>query len=85
MANRRVMVIDDNWGIVKSLIEKWSTESMDVECVARIPDDLSRLSEYDALVVDGSGISNGEFKDGFEFLSVVHVLLLSQQSRWMQW
>lgn len=68
MASRKVLVIDDNWGIVKTCIEKWSAEAVDVECVARIPKDLSRLPEYDALVVDGSGIGNGEFKNGFEFL-----------------
>ena len=68
MANRKVLVIDDCWGIVKTTIEKWSTGDVDVECVARIPDDLSCLSEYDALIVDGDGIGNGKFENGLEFL-----------------
>jgi len=65
---RRILVIDDDRGM-KSFIEKFmtfETGSFKVDQLYRIPDDLDVLRGYDAVVVDGRGIGNKRFKDGFE-------------------
>lgn len=64
---RRILVIDDDRAM-KSFIEKFMTGSFKVDQLYRIPDDLSVLSGYDAVVVDGLGIGNGRFKEGFDLL-----------------
>lgn len=64
---KKVLVIDDD-RIVKAIIEKWSEGRMEVEHLWRIPDDLSALKDYDALVVDGQGIGNKSFRNGMDFL-----------------
>ena len=64
---RRILVIDDD-RVMKSFIEKWMTGDFTVEQLYRIPDDLSVLKGYDAVVVDGLGIGNGRFKEGFDLL-----------------
>lgn len=63
----KICVIDDA-GFMKSYIEKFSPDS-EVTQMFRIPDDTACLSEYDVLVVDGQGIGNGKFRNGFEFLN----------------
>ena len=62
-----ILVIDDDRAM-KPFIEKWMTGDFMVEQLYRIPDDLSVLKGYDAVVVDGLGIGNGRFKEGFDLL-----------------
>lgn len=63
---RKVLVIDDDCGM-KAYLEKW-VDDMDIEQIYRIPADLSTLSGYDALVVDGLGIGNGKYREGVDLL-----------------
>lgn len=63
---KKVLVIDDD-RFVKSFVEKFASD-VEVEQMFRIPDDRSTLPSYDAIVVDGQGIGNEEFKNGLEFL-----------------
>lgn len=62
--NKRVLIIDDDRGM-KSYVEKF-VEEYKVDQLYRIPDDLSVLLAYDAVVVDGLGIRNGRFEDGLD-------------------
>ena len=62
-----ILVIDDDRAM-KPFIEKWMTGDFMVEQLYRIPDDLSVLKGYDAVVVDGLGLGNGRFKEGFDLL-----------------
>lgn len=64
---RSILVIDDDRGM-KSFIEKFMDGSFKVDQLYRIPDDLDVLRGYDAVVVDGRGIGNGRFKEGFDLL-----------------
>ena len=64
---KSILVIDDDRGM-KSFIEKFMTGSFRIDQLYRIPDDLSVLSGYDAVVVDGLGIGNDMFKDGLDLL-----------------
>lgn len=64
---KKVLVIDDHT-TAKGIIEKWSEGRMAVSHLWRIPDDLSILKDYDALVVDGQGIGNKAFHNGMELL-----------------
>ena len=63
---RKVLVIDDDCGM-KTYLEKWA-DDMDIEQIYRIPADLSILTGYDALVVDGLGIGNGKYREGVDLL-----------------
>lgn len=63
---KTVLVIDDDHAM-KSFVEKF-VHDVDVEQVYRIPDDISTLMGYDALVVDGSGIGNGNYRKGIDLL-----------------
>ena len=62
-----ILVIDDDRAM-KSFIEKLMTGSFKVDQLYRIPDDLSVLMGYDAVVVDGLGIGNNRFKEGLDLL-----------------
>ena len=62
---RKILVIDDDRAM-KSFIEKWMTGDFTVEQLYRIPDDLNVLKGYDAVVIDGLGIGNKTFKEGFD-------------------
>lgn len=62
---RRILVIDDDRAM-KPFIEKWMTGDFMVEQLYRIPDDLNVLKGYDAVVIDGLGIGNKTFKEGFD-------------------
>ena len=64
-SEKRILVIDDNRSM-KSFIEQFMTRSFKVDQLYRIPDDLSVLRGYDAVVVDGRGIGNSRFKQGFD-------------------
>ena len=64
---KRILVIDDE-SRMKSFIEKFMTGSFRVDQLYRIPDDLSVLRGYDAVVVDGLGIWNNMFKNGLDLL-----------------
>lgn len=64
---RRILVIDDDRAM-KSFIEKFMTGSFKVDQLYRIPDDLSVLRGYDAVVVDGLGIGNGRYSEGIDLL-----------------
>ena len=64
LRKKRVLVIDDDRGM-KSYVEKF-VEGVVVHQLYRIPDDLSVLLSYDAVVVDGLGIGNGRFDEGFD-------------------
>jgi DNA-binding response OmpR family regulator len=64
---RKILVIDDDRGM-KSYIEKFMTGSFKVDQLYSIPDDLSVLRGYDAVVVDGMGIGNSRFKEGLDLL-----------------
>ena len=64
---RRILVIDDDRSM-KSFIEKFMTGSFKVDQLYRIPDYLNVLKGYDTVVVDGLGIGNGRFKEGFDLL-----------------
>lgn len=63
---RRVLVIDDD-RYMKTYVQKW-VDDMDVEQIYALPMDISKLAQYDALVVDGMGISNLKYKEGLDFL-----------------
>jgi len=63
----RILVIDDDRAM-KSFVEECMTGDFKVDQLYRIPDDLSVLRDYDAIVVDGLGIGNGRFKEGFDLL-----------------
>lgn len=63
---KKVLIIDDSH-MMKPYLEKW-IDDMDIEQIYRIPEDLSILAGYDALVVDGMGISNLKYKEGLDFL-----------------
>lgn len=67
---RRILVIDDDRAMKSFVenVEKWTTGDFTVDQLYRIPDDLSVLRGYDAVVVDGRGIGNGRFKEGFDLL-----------------
>ena len=62
---RGILVIDDDWAM-KSFIETWMTGRFKVDQLYRIPDNLDDLKGYDAVVVDGLGIGNNRFKEGFD-------------------
>ena len=64
LRKKRVLIIDDDRGM-KSYVEKF-VEEYKVDQLYRIPDDLSVLLAYDAVVVDGLGIRNGRFEDGLD-------------------
>jgi hypothetical protein len=64
LGKKRVLIIDDDRGM-KSYVEKF-VEGVVVDQLYRIPDDLSVLLAYDAVVVDGLGIGNGRFDEGFD-------------------
>lgn len=64
IGKKKVLVIDDD-GCMKSYVEKF-VEGVVVHQLYRIPDDLSVLLVYDAVVVDGLGIGNERFKDGLD-------------------
>lgn len=64
---RKILVIDDDRSM-KSFIEKFMTGSFNVDQLYWIPDDLNVLKGYDAVVVDGLGIGNSRFKEGFDLL-----------------
>ena len=66
LRKKRVLIIDDDRGM-KSYVEKF-VEGFVVDQLYRIPDDLSVMMGYDAVVVDGLGIGNGRFKEGFDLL-----------------
>lgn len=63
---RRILVIDDD-RYMKTYVQKW-VDDMDVEQIYALPMDISKLAQYDALVVDGMGISNLKYKEGLDFL-----------------
>jgi hypothetical protein len=62
---RRILVIDDD-RMMKSFIEKFMTGRFKVDQLYRIPDNLDDLRGYDAVVVDGRGIGNSRFEEGFD-------------------
>ena len=64
LRKKRVLVIDDD-PVMKSYVEKF-VDGYKVDQLYRIPDDLSVLLAYDAVVVDGLGIGNGRFDEGFD-------------------
>lgn len=64
LRKKRVLIIDDDRGM-KSYVEKF-VEEYKADQLYRIPDDLSVLLTYDAVVVDGLGIRNGRFEDGLD-------------------
>ena len=66
-SERRILVIDDDRAM-KPFIEKWMTGDFKVDQLYRIPDDLSVLRGYDAVVVDGLGIGNGKYREGVDLL-----------------
>jgi hypothetical protein len=63
---KTLLVIDDSH-MMKSFVEKF-VHDVDVEQVYRIPDDISTLMRYDALVVDGDGIGNEKYRKGIDLL-----------------
>lgn len=63
---KKVLVIDDSY-MMKSFVEKFVND-VDVEQVYMIPDDISTLVRYDALVVDGNGIGNNNYRKGIDLL-----------------
>ena len=64
LRKKKVLVIDDD-SFMKSYVEKF-VEGVVVHQLYRIPDDLSVLLAYDAVVVDGLGIGNDRFEDGLD-------------------
>lgn len=63
---KKVLIIDD-YIPMRSYIEKFIPDAS-IDQVYKIPDDLSILASYDALIVDGLGINNKTFGNGLEFL-----------------
>ena len=61
-----VCVIDDDY-FMKSYFEKF-LEGFSITHEPRIPKDVSKLGDFDVLIVNGSGIGNGVYKNGVEFL-----------------
>lgn len=60
-------VIDDCW-MIQSSVRNAVSDIYDVTALTVIPDDLSVLDAFDALVVDGSGIGNRTYPTGVDFL-----------------
>ena len=63
---KKVLVIDDS-SMMKSYVEKFC-EGCEVSQIFRLPDGFSGLDEFDAVIVDGDGIGNATWENGFEFL-----------------
>lgn len=66
LSKKRVLIIDDD-SVMKSYVEKFVGEYK-ADQLYRIPDDMSILLAYDAVVVDGLGIGNGRFENGLDLL-----------------
>lgn len=62
---KRVLVIDDS-SMMRVFVERF-VPGVTVEHVFRIPEDVSELKLYDALVVDGQGIGNSRWRHGLDF------------------
>lgn len=62
----KILVIDD-FAFIATGIRQCLNED-EVDHLYRIPDDLSKLDEYDVLVVDNQGIGNKQFSSGSNFL-----------------
>lgn len=62
---KRVLVIDDS-SMMRGFVEKF-VSGVTVEQVFRLPEDVSELARYDALVVDGQGIGNSRWRHGLDF------------------
>lgn len=60
-------VIDDCW-MIQSAVRNAVGDVYKVTAFTLIPDDLSVLDAFDALVVDGSGIGNRTYPTGVDFL-----------------
>ena len=60
-------VIDDCW-MIQSAVRNAVSDVYAVTALTVIPDDLSVLDAFDALVVDGSGIGNLTYSTGVDFL-----------------
>lgn len=60
-------VIDDCW-MVQSAVRNAVGDVYTMTAFTLIPDDLSVLDAFDALVVDGSGIGNQTYPTGVDFL-----------------
>lgn len=60
-------VIDDCW-MIQSSVRNAVSDVYTVTALTAIPDDLSVLDAFDALVVDGSGIGNRTYPTGVDFL-----------------
>lgn len=60
-------VIDDCW-MIQSAVRNAVSDVYDVTAMTVIPDELSELDAFDALVVDGSGIGNRTYPTGVDFL-----------------
>jgi hypothetical protein len=50
---------------MKKFIETW-IDDMKVDQIYRIPEDLSVMKKYDAVVIDGRGIGNSRFNEGLD-------------------
>jgi DNA-binding response OmpR family regulator len=62
----KILVIDDWRAIAESIKKYFPDASVDHEYW--IPTDLSKLDNYDILVVDNQGIGNGKWNSGEAFL-----------------
>ena len=60
-------VIDDCW-MIQSAVRNAVRDVYKVTAFTLIPDDLSELDAFDALVVDGYGIGNRTYPTGADFL-----------------
>lgn len=61
-----VCVIDDDY-FMKRYFENF-LEDFSIIHEPRIPKEVSKLGDFDVLIVDGSGIGNGVYENGVEFL-----------------
>lgn len=64
----KVCIIDDSSFITSFVCDSFNRRGMPCDCEYRIPKDISTLEKYGILIVDGSGIGNGTYRNGVEFL-----------------
>jgi len=61
----KVCVIDDDYAMGR--FAEQFLPNHNITHLRRIPDDVSILSSFDVLIVDGNGIANKEYANGLDF------------------
>lgn len=64
----KICIIDDS-GMIQNIAKEFLSKYGEVETLWRIPEDVSELEKFDALVVDNDGIGNKTWIKGSDFLA----------------